>query len=640
MKLSTIMAFLLLSVSLTPVTACGETVSFPLQLDYPFLKTLLIHSAFTDPNQTILISDPANDCQQISLSNPNVVSENHLLRIDAEVHLKGGILMGQGCLFSIEWDGYLVAHMKPVMNPDTWELSFDPVDFVLLDKDRRPEKGQLWDYFEAPVMERMRQTRIVVNDPIDQFKLFLLSVVPVAEQPRVNAMLATLRPGVIGTEPEAIKIEISVDIEAVPAAAKPPAPATLSPREIDDFIAVWETWDSFLVQTLMSLMDKPLTPEERETLLTILLDTRYRFIGELEANAPSASTDFVREQFVDVWKKLSPILKNHLSRQPSANSWGYLAFFTSSDALAALDKLGPLLNIEISRNGLIRLARMLSEDKNLTLQYNLQVNPDLRTLLGLGSPIDITGPAINEKLLEQEDMETEPETNIPPSSMNGRQLIVSKLYKALSPRICWAGKSGSKAGMKEMKQWLVTKDNVEAHLEKIKPILAAATREKLKKNSIPKSYHNMFQHAVYATAWQESCFRHFIIDNKKLTYIRSYSNTSIGIMQINERVWRGIYNIEHLRWDVTYNVAAGVDIMNLYFIKYVLPKLKSLKGKDLSGDDVPVCSLYAMYNAGPGEFSRYVKRRKTGKFTEIDKHFKEKYTWVKSRQWDKLHDCF
>ena len=150
----------------------------------------------------------------------------------------------------------------------------------------------------------------------------------------------------------------------------------------------------------------------------------------------------------------------------------------------------------------------------------------------------------------------------------------------------------------------------------------------------------MFQKAVLATAWQETCFRQFIVDKQKLTYIRSYNNSSVGMMQIHERVWRGIYNIERVRWDIAYNVAVGIDILNLYLKKYALPKMKSLKGKEALDSDGVACSLYAMYNAGPSGFSKYVKRRSSGKHSKIDDHFKEKYTWVKNGQWDRLGDCY
>jgi hypothetical protein len=210
----------------------------------------------------------------------------------------------------------------------------------------------------------------------------------------------------------------------------------------------------------------------------------------------------------------------------------------------------------------------------------------------------------------------------------------------LTPGVCWAGKSESSPSLKEIRAWLVDRDNIQTHLKKTKTLLETVFRESLKKNSIPESYRQMFEKAVYATAWQESCLRQFIVDKKKLTYIRSYNNSSVGMMQINERVWRGMYNLEHLRWDISYNVAAGIEILNLYLKTYALPKMKSLTGKDVLDTDSVACSLYAIYNEGPGGFSGYVKRRSTGKFSQIDNHFKEKYTWVKSGQWDRLGDCF
>ena len=637
-SLFTMMIFLLGSVLLAPGMVRGETIFFPLKLDYPFLETLLIHATFTDPNQTLVVTDPDNDCQKITLSNPSLGSENNLLRIEAAVHMKGGTRIGESCILPVEWDGYLVAHMKPRISSGNWLLSFEPVDSVLLDKSHRPNSlmGHLWKLFEGPVMASMGQIHIGVNEPIEQLTPFLLSSMPEADHPDLKAMLESFRPGAVVAEPEGLTIKILADIETMPTTGEPPVPAPLSPSEIEAFVEIWETWDSFLVQTLMSLQGMPLTDEERETLLTVLLDTRYRFVAELEAHAPSSPRDFVREQFVDAWEKLSPILKSRLSRQPSSNSWGYLAFFAASDVLTALDKLGPAVNIEISRNGLIRLARMLSENKALILQYNMLVDPDLRKLLGMEPPPEFIGPAFDERLLERED----PETKIPPASMTVPRVIISGIYKAMTPGMCWAEKPGLSPSLSDLKQWLVTRDNVENHIPKIKAVLEAATKKNVMENSIPESYFRMVQETVYATAWQESCFRQFIVENRKLTYLLSYTKTSVGMMQVNERVWRGMYDIEHLRWDIRYNAAAGVDILNMYLKKYALPKKKTLKGKEALDNDGLACALYAMYNAGPGGFSAYVKSRSTGNFSEIANHFRKKYFWVKTGRWERLRDCF
>ncbi len=641
------------SLLLVPGPAMGETISFPLQLDYPFLETLVVQSAFTGPGQKMVITDPDNDCQQIALSKPSFAGEKNLLRIDVAVHLRGGTVMGENCLFPMEWDGFLVARLTPRVIPGKWQLVFEPVDSVLLDRNHRPDRlmGPLWELFKAPVMARMQNIRIAVDEPITELKPFLLSVVPAPDQPRVAAMLESLRPGEILPGPEAISIQMLADIEPGSPAAEEPAPAALTPDEIDAFIRIWETFDAFLVHALMSLSgvpsDAPLTDAEREILLNVLLETRYRFIAELEADTHPSSGDFVREQFVDAWKKLSPILKNRLAGNPAENSWACLSFFTATDALAALDRLGPLFNIEISENGFIRLARMLSENKDITLQYSQSLDPELRKLLGMAPFLEISRPDMdekdmNEKNNEQDGRESEmrPKTDIPQAVLNFPQAMMSGVCRVFAPKACWAGKSWTHPTVKELRTWLVNRENVDAHLQKTKPLLETATRENVKKNPVPASYHKMFERVVFATAWQESCFRQFIVDNQKLTYIRSYNNTSVGMMQINERVWRGIYTIERLRWDIAYNAAAGVDILNLYLRKYAMPKMASLGGKKVLDTDGVACALYAMYNAGPGGFSGYVNRRRTGRFSKIDAHFKEKYTWVKKGQWDQLKSCY
>ncbi len=643
-SLFTVIALMLGSLLLAPEPAGAETVSFPLQIDYPFIRSLVVQTAFTDSGQRMVITDPENDCQQIALSDPIFAGEKNLLRIDVAVHLRGGTLMGENCLFPMEWDGFLVAHLKPRVLPGKWQLFFDPVDSVLLDRHRRPDRfmGTLWDLFKAPVMARMRNIRIAVSEPITELKPFLLSAVPAADQPHVEAMLESLRPGEIFSGPEAIHIEMLADVGAVSTVAEEPPPAPLTPDEIDAFISVWETWDAFLVHALMSLSGASLTDEERDILLNVLLDTRYRFIAELEADTHASSGDFVREQFLDAWKKLSPVLKKRLTGHPTDNSWACLAFFTATDALAALDRLGPLFNIEISKNGFIRLARMLSENKDVTLEYSQALDPELRKLLGMDRFREIPGqgPDAIDNDEKAPGSEMSLETGGPQAILHFRQSMISGVCRVFTPNVCWAGKSWIHPTLKELRTWMVSRENVKTHLQKIKPLLEAATRENLQKNHIPVSYHEMFQKAVYATAWQESCFRQFIVDKQKLTYIRSYNNSSVGMMQINERVWRGMYHIERLRWDIAYNAAAGVDILNLYLRKYAIPKRASLTGRDVLDSDGMACALYAMYNAGPGGFSGYLNRRRTGKLSKIDAHFKEKYTWVQNGQWDKLGNCY
>jgi hypothetical protein len=107
-------------------------------------------------------------------------------------------------------------------------------------------------------------------------------------------------------------------------------------------------------------------------------------------------------------------------------------------------------------------------------------------------------------------------------------------------------------------------------------------------------------------------------------------------MQINERVWRGIYDQQHLRWDIRYNGMAGCEIIDIYFRKYALKKI----GSDKSIDTHKLAGLiYAMYNGGPGQLNKYLSRNKKGKYYLSDRIYSEKYIWVETGQWDKIDRC-
>ncbi len=69
-------------------------------------------------------------------------------------------------------------------------------------------------------------------------------------------------------------------------------------------------------------------------------------------------------------------------------------------------------------------------------------------------------------------------------------------------------------------------------------------------------------------------------------------------MQINVRVWRGIYRPENLRWNIQYNARAGVEILALF-----------------------------------------LQRAREDRRQLADWLFKEKFRWVEEGQWDRLGVC-
>ena len=623
-------AMLLMAV---PMTARADRVSFPLRIDYKLLRSLVIQSAFTSPGQSAALEDESDPCRKITISEPRFFFKNAKFQFETRLRVTAGTEFAGNCVLPVVWEGYLVLFQTPKVNRKTWVLSFESQDSELLNTHHDPTKlpDVIWEIIETRVFDYLKRITVNLAPPVSDLKTFLLPLFDEDATDRAQQMLDSLRPGKIDILQEAMTVELSAEAEKIEKDTGPNLQETISEEELASFVSTWEAWDAFLVQIFQSLSQKPLSADERRIIFSTLLDTRHRFVQELSEKTAS-KRDFIREQFVSAWQQLSPVFRNHLGNEPSKAVLGYLAFFTAADALSGLDQLGPSFGFEISRNGLIRLAKLLGKQGSpMELLYLSDVDPVLRDILGMGPPIVVAGPAFDADSIGTEIDEIE-ETILPdPEKAEAMgQAILSFFMKP-----CWAQDNIPDAEIAAIRQWVLSPDNLEDRLEQIRILLKDAVDETLKKNTIPASYHPVFLQAVSATGWQESCFRQFLEKKGKITYLLSYNNTSVGMMQVNERVWRGLYDLKHLRWNIRYNVRAGCEILEQYFTRYAL----SNKQATHLDSDTLACALYAMYNSGPGDFQKFLQRIAGGKRRETDKLFQEKYMWIKNDQWKNISKC-
>jgi hypothetical protein len=192
---------------------------------------------------------------------------------------------------------------------------------------------------------------------------------------------------------------------------------------------------------------------------------------------------------------------------------------------------------------------------------------------------------------------------------------------------------------KDIKPWVFSKKKFETYVERVKALLEKASDDALNDSKTEKRYHELYRLIVISTAWQESCFRQFRVRKRKVTYLLSSNRTSVGLMQVNERIWRGMYDRYHLRWNIRYNAAAGCEILDLYLRKCTLDRIKKMKGGKTLDNDTFARIVYAMYNGGPGQFEKILRRKKKGTFYSSDTLYFEKYSWVKNSQWGNIRQC-
>jgi hypothetical protein len=342
-----------------PSTA--ETVSMPLTLDYPLLGALVVHQAFVEPNQTATVLDEKDGCNRVSLSRPTFSEKNSQVRFETRVHIRLGKPFGDNCLMPIDWEGYLVFHQQPKIDYANWTLSFETIDSKVYDLNRQPANiaQTVFNIIRTDVYAYLNGIRIDLSPPVSALKSVFSRFFQPAVKDRSMKMLQRIRLGNAHVNAHAVKIDILMDVESDDATAIEEKTEQISDEKLERFLDQWEAWDAFLVHMFSVLASEPLAPEERQILLDTLLDTRHRFIAGLTDK--SLKNDFVREQFIAAWEKIAPIFRHHLAARPSQALLGYLAFFTACDALNALDEIGPALGIEISRSGLVRLVRLLSD---------------------------------------------------------------------------------------------------------------------------------------------------------------------------------------------------------------------------------------------------------------------------------------
>ncbi|RPJ00287.1 MAG: lytic transglycosylase domain-containing protein, partial [Deltaproteobacteria bacterium] len=248
--------------------------------------------------------------------------------------------------------------------------------------------------------------------------------------------------------------------------------------------------------------------------------------------------------------------------------------------------------------------------------------------LGLGPPLDESGPAFDVEELELPG--NTPENREEKKRGSGIDSLLRLLVSTAH------AEESASVSLTDVKEWIPPARDFGPYLDRVKEVLEQAAMEAFSKSQLEASYQALHRNLILATAWQESCWRQFVRSQGKARYLVSYNQTSVGLMQINERVWRGLYRLESLRWNIRYNVRAGCEILNLYLKDYAMKKTES---KIPLGPDTLVRVTYAMYNAGPREYHAFLKRNEKNVLYARDRLFWQKYSLSKEGQFDGLSVC-
>lgn len=621
---------LLLKLTLLPANATTSMV-LPLKLDYPLIRSFFVQQAFTEPGETAVVIDEPALCQLLTLARPEIYPVAGALRLKAFVSLQTGIPVLNTCRIPVELQGLIDVRLDVAFDATGWKLIFQPRDLRLTTPDGRSPllASQIPELFQERLFAYLDQVTVDLAPPLQGLREIVPTFFAAQEQAAVSRWLSSIRPGKIEVKPEYFAIALLMEVEPQERISTPPPDERpLSAAEMEGFIRGWETWDAFLVHQIEQLGRFGLEEHDRALILQTLLESRYQMVTALAADQITPGPDLVRRQFMLTWERFAPMFRKYLNRDAATAPFASLAYLSAGDALSALDRIGPSVGVEISRDGLIRMARLLaSEEETVNLAYSYEVDPGLREIMGLGPPLmepnhPLPSQDVDLDLPADEDGDVREQRFLSPST-----------WLWLLPRPAYAAEHPP-ADRQALKEWLVARGNFDSYLANIRALLQEESRQSVAMGKLPAERLDLFTKILQATAWQESCCRQFTVKSGKMTYLRSWNNTSVGLMQINERVWRGVYRLDALRWDPQYNVQAGGEILRMYLTKFVLTK----GSVPLAEEDI-ARATYALYNSGPQNFKKFMARHHKREYLTSDKLFWDKYTWTRSGEFDRLKAC-
>ena len=621
----------LLLAALCLLVAAGvraESLRLPLTVDLPLLRTLIVQQAYPIPGEKASILNMGQGCNQIALLSPRVSVDQGYLRYQTGVAIKWGTPVMGACVTPFTWEGSVVLWQRPRINGQ-WQLSFETVNSVVLDTTGRQIKAVdlLWNLIKDHVHGYLGRIAINLAPPVQDMQASLLPMFGPGQQAMGQRFLASMRPEQPVVQADGVQLHILAEIDLPPRTEAPP-PAPVNQQDYARVIELWHSWDAFLIFQLKQFTEYPLSEDDRQILLDTMLTARYEFSSAIAEQ--QVSTEFIRGQFLRGWTQLAPVFRNHLPKRRKNNLLGYLAFFTASDALRVLDQLGPAVGLEINADGFRRLAAMISPTPYQEADPDSEeVDPELRKALGL-DPLPEEELPSDQPVPVTEPTDREPTSCAPPAGWR-------HLAGLFAPAQAWAAGTGQ-ASREDIRRWTAELTPADTLLPRVQEVLQEAAARQHQRLAKGAGRTDWFDRMVLASAWQESCFRQFHIDRNTITFLLSYNNTSVGIMQVNEKVWRGVYNTRQLRWNIAYNSRAGCEILSLYLRDYLLKKKAPMDLTSAKGQRFLAGWLYALYNGGPGQRNPFVSRYNSGKMYRSEQLFLAKYDTVVKGNWmDRVH---
>ena len=358
-KYSTLTAFSLLMIFAN--NGVANQFNLPVQLDYSLIKRALITQLYKGAGNTAELWNDKHGCSYLKLSNPQVSGQKGQIKLLNNLQAQFGTNLGGQCVTLFEWGGILETLQQPTINAAQSVLSLPITQVTATDRAGRSiTNNQLQELINRFVEPKLSEVKIDLNESRADIEKTVTEFLPKENVAEVKEMLNTLKFTSADANDNGVAIKLAFDAPLKVVDKKPAAP--LSAAEQKQWQAIWQEWDAFLSKAIQQATDDTQSPELRDTLTEILLESRSAFQAGLKEHDANGD-DPVRVFFTQTWQRLAPELKTLAKELPEIQGLRYMTFIAATDVIYELENIGAPFGLDISSDGLRKLARILIAGK-------------------------------------------------------------------------------------------------------------------------------------------------------------------------------------------------------------------------------------------------------------------------------------
>jgi len=352
----TLLRTLLIGASLLSSTAgFAREINVPVPLDYRLIRNVLVSQLFTGEGQTARLWHDGKQCSFLDLSDPHIGGEDGQVKIDNHVHAQFGAKMGGKCMTLIKWNGILETLQKPTLDKSGNVLSFPVTRTNAIDSSGQPLNiAQLQELLQKVVAPKLADLKIDLNKSRGDIVKTLLPYVPAEDSEQLHDSVNSLRFNSVKADATSILLNLGFTSN-LKAPNTTPA-AAFSDSELAQWQTLWQDWQASLDQAIAQAPLEGELAASRNTLRNVLQKAGAAFEQGLTAN-PSEGDDPVRMFINESWDELSPLLRSVSKQLPGAEGLRYLTLIAATDLMYELESIGSPFGLEISSNGLRKIAR-------------------------------------------------------------------------------------------------------------------------------------------------------------------------------------------------------------------------------------------------------------------------------------------